>query len=258
MANNETPELLIKAGRSSRDAGRRTAHDADGESVGEDGREAARTCILTRALGTRESLIRLALGPDGAVAPDIRARAPGRGAWIGVAKPELERALAKGKLKGALNRAFKSQTVAVPSDLPGQIAAQLERAFLDRLGLEARAGTLLTGSDKIDQAARGGKVYMLLHAADASEDGNRRLDQAWRMGDGEARGLVLPVDRTILSVALGRENVVHVALTNQPAAARISHALTRWRGFIGTDGGDAPGESIAGTAAADGILREQG
>ena len=43
-----------------------------------------RTCVLTRRKGTRDELIRLALGPDGAVAPDVRARAPGRGAWIGV------------------------------------------------------------------------------------------------------------------------------------------------------------------------------
>jgi len=37
-----------------------------------------RTCVLTRRKGTRDELIRLALGPDGSVAPDVRARAPGR------------------------------------------------------------------------------------------------------------------------------------------------------------------------------------
>ena len=34
-----------------------------------------RTCILTRRTAPREELIRLALGPDGTVAPDVRARA---------------------------------------------------------------------------------------------------------------------------------------------------------------------------------------
>src|SRR5688500_11332083 len=67
-----------------------------------------RTCILSRRTAPKEELIRLALGPDGQVAPDVRARAPGRGAWVGVAKAELETANAKGKLKGALQRAFKS------------------------------------------------------------------------------------------------------------------------------------------------------
>ena len=45
-----------------------------------------RTCVLTRRKGTRDSLIRLALGPDGQVGADVRARAPGRGAWISVVR----------------------------------------------------------------------------------------------------------------------------------------------------------------------------
>jgi len=60
-----------------------------------------RTCILTRRTASREELIRLALGPDGTVAPDVRARAPGRGAWIGVSRSELDEANSRGKLKGA-------------------------------------------------------------------------------------------------------------------------------------------------------------
>ena len=72
-----------------------------------------RTCILTRRKGTKDEFIRLALSPDGEVAPDARARAPGRGAWIGVARAELDAANAKGKLKGALQRAFKTSDVTV-------------------------------------------------------------------------------------------------------------------------------------------------
>jgi N utilization substance protein A len=49
-----------------------------------------RTCVLTRRKGTKGELIRLALGPDGQVAPDVRARAPGRGAWIGLSRDELD------------------------------------------------------------------------------------------------------------------------------------------------------------------------
>ena len=80
---------------------------------------------------------------------------------------------------------------------------------------------------------------LLIHAEDAGADGNRKLDQAWRVGSdqegsGQA-GLVLDVNRTILSKALGRENVVHLAVTDRAAAARISAALDRWHGFIGRD-----------------------
>lgn len=214
-----------------------------------------RTCILSRRTAAREELVRLVLGPDGQVHPDVRAKAPGRGAWIGVSRPEFETALAKGKLKGALARAFKTQDFAIPADLPERIERELERAALDRLGMEARSGTLINGSDRVEQAARAGKVHLLLHAADAGEDGNRKLDQAWRVGGAEERGmregLVIPAPRTILSMALGRENVVHVALTDPAAARRVGLALTRWRAFIVGEAGLGRGNIAAGDGSAD-------
>ncbi len=213
---------------------------------------AERTCILTRLQGTRATLIRLALGPDGQVAPDVRARAPGRGAWSGVSRAALEAAHAKGKLKGALVRAFKTGNFVIPDDFADRTEAALRQTLLDRLGLEARSGMLLSGSDKIEEAARRGNVRLLLHAADAGGDGNRRLDQAWRVGEGEARGLVLPLDRGTLSVALGRENVVHIALTDSAAAQRVRDALDRWLGFIGPDCEPRPsGPSAKGPPAMD-------
>ncbi len=196
-----------------------------------------RKCILSGEHGARTDLIRLALGPDGEVLPDVRAKAPGRGAWLGVERAALEKAQANGKLKSALARAFKTGDVKAPADLGERIEAALRQQALARLGLEARAGNLLTGSEKIEVAARRGDVHMLLHASDAGEDGNRKLDQAWRVGGGEAHGLVFPLDRAILALALGRQNVVHIALTDRAAAARVGHALRRWGAFIGSEAG---------------------
>ena len=225
---------------------RNKQNDPLGEPKAANGREAqaadmVRTCVLTRTPGTRETLIRLALGSDGEVAPDVRARAPGRGAWIGVDRAALDVANAKGKLKGALARAFKTGEVSVPADLGQRIADALRKSTLDRLGLEARGGTLLSGSDKIESAARSGQVHLLIHAADASIDGNKKLDAAWRVGGSERRGyqrgLVFPEPRPILSMALGRENVVHIALTDAAAAARVSSAIARWCAFNDPDPG---------------------
>ncbi|MFN3435248.1 MAG: DUF448 domain-containing protein, partial [Sphingomonas sp.] len=193
--------------------------------------DAIRKCILTQDRDVRDNLVRLAIGPDGQVLPDVRAKAPGRGAWIGVTRAELEEAIAKKRLRGALARAFKGAELVIPDDLPARIAAALERNALDRLGLESRSGMLLTGSEKIETAARSGQLHALYHAADAGTDGNRKLDQAWRVGSdregSDVRGLVLPLPRTILSLALGRENVVHIGLTDRAAAGRVSDALDR-------------------------------
>ena len=80
-----------------------------------------RRCILTGEHAGRDDLVRLAISPEGLVLPDALARAPGRGAWIGVDRTALETAVAKGKLKGALARAFKAQAIAIPDDLAQQI-----------------------------------------------------------------------------------------------------------------------------------------
>jgi len=216
-----------------------------------------RTCILTRRKGTKDELIRLALSPDGEVAPDVRARAPGRGAWIGVTRVELDEANSKGKLKGALQRAFKTNDVRVPADLGERIERALRQTLLDRLGMEARASNLVNGAERVETAARSGNVHMLIHAADAGEDGRKSLDQAWRVGGGEREGVIFPEGRTILSMALGRENVVHAALTDPAAASRVRHALARWRAFTGPDRGLEGGEPALRTGSAEEDLTKE-
>jgi uncharacterized protein len=202
-----------------------------------DGTLAERTCILSGRKAVRGEFIRLAISPDGLVLPDVHARAPGRGAWIGVSRQDLEIAVSKGKLKGALARDYKGAPLSIPEDLADRIEAALVRALTDRLGLELKSGRLLMGSDRIAQNAREGRVEWLAHAADAREDGSRKLDQAWRVGsDAEGsglRGVTLPLDRETLSVALGRDNVVHLALNDRGSAQRVETLLTRLLHFQG-------------------------
>jgi len=194
--------------------------------------EPIRRCILSGERDDRVRLIRLALSPDGIVLPDVAARAPGRGAWLAPDRAALEKAISGNKLKAALSRAFKTGNVGWPDDLPNRIALALQRQTLDRLGLEARAGHLATGADRIGDAIAAGRACMLLHAADAAEDGRRKLDGRMMAVRG-VKGLCLPVGRAELSLALGRENVVHAALVNQAAASRVAATLQRWCAYMG-------------------------
>jgi hypothetical protein len=131
--------------------------------------------------------------------------------------------------------------------------------------MEARSGNLATGFDRIETAARTGKVHLLIHAADAGADGRKALDQSWRVGGGPStslgtsggEGLIFPEPRTILSMALGRENVVHVALTDPAAAARVRHALARWRAFTGPECGPEGGEPALRTNSAEEDLTKE-
>ena len=237
--------------------------------------ESERRCILSGDTSARDGLVRLAISPDGLVLPDAAAKAPGRGAWIGVDRKALEEALADGHLKKALMRAFKGAPLTIPDDLPAKVEAALARHLGDRLGLELRSGNIVMGSARIEEQARSGRIAVLLHASDSSEDGRRKLDQAWRVGtDAEgtgARGQVLPLDRTALSVALGRDNVVHLGVAGHPgdmrAAERVLQAVSRLVHFAGNggtramqdDGRDLPGDAgppLGGAATIDEYVKD--
>ncbi len=202
--------------------------------------EPERKCILSGEHGSREGLIRLAVGPDNAVAPDLGARAGGRGAWLGVNRAVLDAARAKGKLKGALARAFKDGAVTAPDDLGERIAAGLQARAFDRIGLENRAGNLILGSERIGEALDAGAAALLLISADAGTDTRQGLAAKARNNDVSVQ--YLPTGRETLSRALGRANSVFVAVASGPAAERVMADIGRWRAFLGLspDGDDAP------------------
>jgi uncharacterized protein len=200
-------------------------------------RESERRCILTGEPAPRTGLIRLALGPDGQVAADWSERLPGRGAWIKADRALFDSVAAKGRLRGALARAFKANNFTLPDDLADRIAASLAQRLLNRLGLEKRSGTLLLGGDRVREALAKGKVFAVLHAADARPDGSDRIDGMAR-AVGESLGEDIPhrrvpMARDALSAALGRENVVHMALVDEGAATRVLADLDRLAGFCG-------------------------
>jgi len=227
-----------------------TAEASNSQPSGK-GAESERRCVLSGEVYPREELIRLAISPAGDVLPDPNAKAPGRGAWIAPNRAALETAIADGHFKRALMRAFKGgpegETLSYSDDLPQAVEAALTRTLLDRLGLEMRGGNIVLGASRIEEQARTGRIAELLHARDSSEDGRKKLDQAWRVGSNSEgsgmRGKVLPLDRDALSVALGRENVVHLGVSGQNdgrkntsrASDRVGQAIKRLTSFMGND-----------------------
>lgn len=205
---------------------------------------AERRCILTRTSGPRAHLIRLALGPEGQVAADLGEKLPGRGAWVSADRALIEKAMARGQLKGALTRALKHDALVLSDQLANDIAAGLQKRILDQLGLSARAGLLVWGHERISDALGKGKVKLLLHASDAGEDGSGKLEMKRRAACPDSQTAILPFDRATLSVALGRGNVVSAALVDAGAAARISAALARWAAYNGLDALSANGPGM--------------
>ncbi len=169
-----------------------------------------RTCIVTRRQDSPEAMIRFVRAPDGTVAPDIRARLPGRGVWIG-ASADL---VAEAVRKRAFARSFKAAIEPSPA-LAHEVDLLLETDCLQTLALANKAGLLIFGFGKVATALEKGEIAVLIEAAEGGDDGRRKLRQSARRGEaltGSYPKIVPIFTSNQLDLALGRTNVIHAGL----------------------------------------------
>ncbi|NLN50863.1 MAG: YlxR family protein [Acholeplasmataceae bacterium] len=80
-----------------------------------------RTCVVTREVKPKKDLIRIVATKQGAVSVDLKGKAPGRGAYLTLAKKVIEKA----KASKALDKKLK---VEVPLEIYQQLLELLESA----------------------------------------------------------------------------------------------------------------------------------
>ncbi|MBN9077389.1 MAG: DNA-binding protein [Rhizobiales bacterium 65-79] len=206
-----------------------------------------RTCIVTRKAGEADSLIRFVRGPDGSVVPDLKKTLPGRGCWVTGDRVHVEKA-AQRKL---FARALKAE-VTVPPDLGETVDGLLAKAALGSLGLARKAGSVVLGAVKVEDAVRKGTALLVLHAQEASADGIRRIASA-RRATVHAGGPATPAYKlfsgTELGLAFGGTNVIHAAVLAEGAGRAVQKrvvALDRFRG-------GSPEEDLEVAAATDAV-----
>jgi hypothetical protein len=173
-----------------------------------------RTCALTRELKPAAEMVRFVVGPGGEAVPDVKRKLPGRGIWVTATRAAIEDAIKR----NVFVRGFK-QDVRVAHDLAEQTERLLERAVLDALAIAGKAGTVVSGFSKVETAVGRDEIVALIHAADARDDGKRKLAAALhRNTSGKSREIVV-IDAFTgaqLDLALNRPNVVHAALLAGP------------------------------------------
>lgn len=184
-----------------------------------------RTCILTRKSGDAHELIRFVAGPDGHLVPDIKANLPGRGAWISASKSVLEEAIKR----KAFTHSLKTDII-VDQGLVELVDKLLVKAALGRLALARKAGAVVTGATKVEQAIRSGKACLVLHSKEAAFDGKRKIEQAIysvRRPDKQDIPVVTLFNSDEMGVAFGDNPVVHAALLNLKLAQGFIKTVQR-------------------------------
>jgi predicted RNA-binding protein YlxR (DUF448 family) len=183
---------------------------------------AIRHCALTREHRSKDDLIRFVLDPEGQVLPDVKEKLPGRGVWV-TAAHDLVAEAAK---RNVFARALKVQAK-LPAGLSAQVDRLLAEAALQAFALANKAGEVVFGNAKIEEAIVKGRVIALVHAHEAAADGCRKLDGKLRAAAKTPPPAVCGLGTDELGLASGRTNVIHAALIRGGAAAKFLAAALR-------------------------------
>ncbi len=184
-----------------------------------------RTCIVSRAAGSPDDLIRFVAGPGGRVVADLKRRLPGRGCWVTAERSLVDRAVAKRLFARALRG-----DVDVPADLGEEVDRLLAEDLLGMIGLARKAGQFVGGATKVDHAVRSGNALAVFHVTDAAPDGVRKLDQARHARAMAAGGVGIPAFRLVgagqMQAALGEAALMHgAALAGQAGEGVVKRAI---------------------------------
>ena len=185
-----------------------------------------RRCIATGDVRSPDDMVRFVAAPNGGVVPDVAHKLPGRGMWLTSSRDAVTRASSKGLFAKAAKAPLQT-----PATLADDVERLLVKRLQDHLGLAKRAGALIAGFQKVEEAfqMRQPKIEALIEARDSgAADRTKLVNWARRVGDVSIIGCLTAEE---IGLALGRESVVHAALTSHPLAARIIAEAKRLGGF---------------------------
>jgi uncharacterized protein len=198
-----------------------------------------RMCAVTRQVRPIGELIRFVVSPSGEVIADLKRKLPGRGLWISASHATVAEAVRRHQF----SRGFK-RDVRPSASLAEETGQSLVRSAIDALAMVAKAGQVVAGFGKVEDALLRRQAVVLLHAADGAADGIRKLDAVVRktaMDSGETPEIpvITVLTSAELDLALDRSNVIHAALLAGSASRTFlsrSQILVRYR-----DGGQRQG-----------------
>ena len=192
-----------------------------------------RLCAVTRLERDPADLIRFVAGPDGVIVADLARRLPGRGVWVTARKAVIAEAIKKKCFAKSLKR-----QVHAAEDLPDRIEDLLLARVLNALSMAKKAGLVTSGFAQVDALIESGKVVALLHGSDGATGGRDKLDRKYT-AIAQSRGhrpvIIGRLTISQISLAIGRANVVHAAITHGGLSLRLLDEAERLTRFAASD-----------------------
>jgi predicted RNA-binding protein YlxR (DUF448 family) len=193
-------------------------------------------CVVTRTVRPIDELIRFVVAPTGEAIPDLKRKLPGRGLWVSAS----HKAVAEAARRNLFSKGFK-KNVKASATLADDTDKLMLRGLIEALAMTAKAGQVVSGFTKVEDALRRGTVGLLLHASNGAPDGIRKLDGIARQRvefdaesgeDAQPMPIFTVLSSDELDLALGRSNVIHAAVLTGPAGKTFlsrSQTLVQYR-----------------------------
>jgi len=192
----------------------------------EQGKEILRRDISSHQSLNRDEMIRFVVSPDGEVVPDLAEKLPGRGLWVKADRDSLELVIKKGQF----SRAAKSK-VKADMGLIDLVQKLLHERCLAHLGLARRDGALVSGFEKVAASIRAQNIDWLIEAQNSADDGRGKL-LALANAQQKAIKIAGCFNNDELSLALGLENAIHIAMISGRRCEPWSKAIKKLAGFV--------------------------
>jgi predicted RNA-binding protein YlxR (DUF448 family) len=176
-------------------------------------------CAVTGEVCPQTLMIRFVISPDGLVYPDLTGKLPGVFLWLKADLSVIKKAIWRNSFA-----AKSKQTVTIPDNLIETVITGLKKQSLQSLSLLKRAGELLSGFTKVDEAIRldGTAVYIV--ANDAQENGREKLERLAKHNNITILDIWSSAE---LSSALGGENINHIALSHGGLTQSLLETVTK-------------------------------
>ena len=185
-----------------------------------------RRCIATGETQSLDRLVRFVVGPKGVLYHDLSRKLPGRGIWVSGRRSLVDQAVKKRLFARAAKR-----PVSVPDDMADMVEHGMVGRCLNLLSLAKRAGQLTLGSNNVKAILRTNDTAIVITALDGAENGRKKLlsggQDRTNVSRHSHREIIHLFTIAELSLALGRENVVHAALLAGGLADQFLNATYR-------------------------------
>ncbi len=170
-------------------------------------------------------LVRFVVGPNGGLVPDIDGKLPGRGMWVGARRELVDQAADKKLFARSARRA-----VTQSKDLSDLVENLLAQRTLNALGLGCRSGQVTSGFERVLTVLKDSDPAILIEASDGSPHGRQKI-----LRQARGRGRNCPIlgcfTAQELGLAMGRDNVVHAAVSQGGLARRLGELVVQLGGF---------------------------